>query len=220
MTLPGWVGVREPWGRLGGTIREKRYNLSDPGVHHTHPESGVRALQPLHLPGRRRDRVPPLEYTRPEPIFGENIGMPSTAAIADSYSAAIADVWLQLQMLDCNCRCSAAIADARLQLQMLGCNCRVTRLQLQINDTLRYTRPCSICGNGDDSGTIRHCDSCNEPFHVKIQYIHAYHGLNPHGTRDARTLVARRLPIQNPTHHITRDRTKTVKREPVRALLR
>ena len=192
MTLPGWVGVREPWGRLGGTIREKRYNLSDPGVHHTHPESGVRALQPLHLPGRRRDRVPPLEYTRPEPIFGENIGMPSTAAIADSYSAAIADVWLQLQMLDCNCRCSAAIADARLQLQMLGCNCRcsaaiadarlqlqmlgcncrVTRLQLQINDTLRYTRPCSICGNGDDSGTIRHCDSCNEPFHVKIQFMH------------------------------------------------
>ena len=82
------------------------------------------------------------------------------------------------------------------------------------------TRPCSICGYGDDSGTIRHCDSCNEPFHVKIQYIHAYHGLNPHGTRDARTLVARRLPIQNPTHHITRDRTKTVKREPVRALLR
>jgi hypothetical protein len=120
---------------------------------------------------------------------------------------------------------------------------RAHRLQLQsysvaiadCNDTLRYTRPC-ICGYGDDSGTIRHCDSCNEPFHVKIQYIHAYHGLNPHGTRDARTLVARRLPIQNPTHHITRDRTKcsfnkfplketTIakkkkQREPVRALLR
>ena len=27
------------------------------------------------------------------------------------------------------------------------------------------TRPCSICGYGDDSGTIRHCDLCNEPFH-------------------------------------------------------
>ena len=44
------------------------------------------------------------------------------------FSAAIADVWLQLQVLGCNCRCSAAysaaIADARLQLQMFNCNCR------------------------------------------------------------------------------------------------
>ena len=35
MTLPGWVGVREPRGRLGGAVREKRYNLSHPGVHYT-----------------------------------------------------------------------------------------------------------------------------------------------------------------------------------------
>lgn len=27
------------------------------------------------------------------------------------------------------------------------------------------TRPCSICGYGDDAGTIIHCDNCNIPFH-------------------------------------------------------
>ena len=35
MTLLGWVGVREPWGRLGGRGCKKRHNLSDPGLHHT-----------------------------------------------------------------------------------------------------------------------------------------------------------------------------------------
>ena len=35
MTLPGWVGVGEPRGRLGGAIREKRYNLPHLRVHHT-----------------------------------------------------------------------------------------------------------------------------------------------------------------------------------------
>ena len=27
------------------------------------------------------------------------------------------------------------------------------------------TRPCDICGYGDDAGTIIHCDKCNTPFH-------------------------------------------------------
>ena len=27
------------------------------------------------------------------------------------------------------------------------------------------TRPCSLCGHGDDAGTIIHCDQCNAPYH-------------------------------------------------------
>ena len=37
VTLPGWVGVGEPRGRLGGLYAKnvKVYYLPDPGVHHT-----------------------------------------------------------------------------------------------------------------------------------------------------------------------------------------
>ena len=35
MTLPSWVGVGEPRGRLGGLYAKKRYNLPHIGVHHT-----------------------------------------------------------------------------------------------------------------------------------------------------------------------------------------
>ena len=27
------------------------------------------------------------------------------------------------------------------------------------------TRPCSVCGGGDDEGTLLLCDECNTPFH-------------------------------------------------------
>ena len=30
------------------------------------------------------------------------------------------------------------------------------------------TRPCSVCGGGDDEGTLLLCDECNTPFHNGI----------------------------------------------------
>lgn len=30
------------------------------------------------------------------------------------------------------------------------------------------TRPCSVCGGGDDDGTILLCDECNKPYHNGI----------------------------------------------------
>ena len=30
------------------------------------------------------------------------------------------------------------------------------------------TRPCSVCGGGDDEGTILLCDECNKPYHNGI----------------------------------------------------
>lgn len=32
-------------------------------------------------------------------------------------------------------------------------------------DTYPDIRPCSLCGYGDDAGTIIHCEKCNLPFH-------------------------------------------------------
>ena len=41
-----------------------------------------------------------------------------------------------------------------------------------VNDTLADilmdTRPCSVCGGGDDDGTILLCDECNKPYHNGI----------------------------------------------------
>ena len=51
MTLPGWVGVGEPRERLERLFK-KRYNLPDPGVHHTEKRM-LKPGQPGHPQPRR-----------------------------------------------------------------------------------------------------------------------------------------------------------------------
>ena len=33
------------------------------------------------------------------------------------------------------------------------------------------TRPCSVCGGGDDEGVILLCDQCNVPFHNSVHCV-------------------------------------------------
>ena len=56
MTLPGWAGVGEPRGRLAGAIREKRYNLPDPGVHHTSCDDVMNANNKEEFCSDRQER--------------------------------------------------------------------------------------------------------------------------------------------------------------------
>ena len=74
VTLPGWVGVGGSRGRLArGAIREKRYNLPDPGVHHTEED-----VEAGHIIGSASSRHAPHLPTSPPHTQIHSLGTEGT----------------------------------------------------------------------------------------------------------------------------------------------